>query len=170
MTEQKTKPNSRPMGHYLIIAVGGFVLGAATVALAGWALMPGMMLEVQPSRLGFEETVWTIEESIVANGWVHSGTRDMQKSLAGQGVHFPHRVKVIELCRPEYADSVLTTDRHVATLMPCAFAVYEDDDGNVMISRMNTGQMGTMLGGNIAEVMGKSVTADEKRILSSVLQ
>jgi uncharacterized protein (DUF302 family) len=132
--------------------------------------MPGMMLEVQPSRLGFDETVSAIEESIVANGWVHSGTRDMQKSLAGQGVQFPHRVKVIELCKPEYADSVLTTDRHVATLMPCAFAVYEDDDGGVMVSRMNSGLMGTMFGGNIAEVMGKSVTADEERILSGVLQ
>ena len=56
------------------------------------------------------------------------------------------------------------------TLMPCAIAVYEGDDGAVYVSGMNMGLMGKMFGGNIAEVMGGSVADDERKILSAVIQ
>jgi len=39
----------------------------------------------------------------------------------------------------------------------------------VYLSKMNTGLMGTMFGGTVAEVMGGPVAADEKAILASVL-
>jgi uncharacterized protein (DUF302 family) len=132
--------------------------------------MPGMMIHDRPSKLGFDQTVQALEESIVANGWTHSGTRDLQKSLTRQGVEFPHRVKIVELCKPEYAADVLGTDRYVATLMPCAIAVYEDENGQVRVSSMNTGLMGKMFGGNIAKVMGDSVAKDEAKILEPVLE
>ena len=48
--------------------------------------------------------------------------------------------------------------------------VYEGDDGAGHISGMNTGMMGTMMGGNIAAVMGDKVAADEKKILSAVVK
>lgn len=67
-------------------------------------------------------------------------------------------------------NSVLGTDPQVSTLMPCAFGVYAGDDGTVYISGMNTGMMGTMMGGNIAAVMGGKVAEDEKKILSAVVK
>jgi len=38
--------------------------------------------------------------------------------------------------------------------MPCTLAVYEADDGKVYISKMNTGLMGKLFGGTVAEVVG----------------
>lgn len=172
MTDQDARQSSTGKGlaKGLLIALAGFVIGAALAGFLGWSLMPGMMIHEKPSKLGFDETVSALEKSIVDNGWTHSGTRDLQKSLARQGVEFPHRVKVVELCKPEYAADVLGTDRYVATLMPCAIAVYENQAGQVMISSMNTGLMGKMFGGNIAEVMGEFVARDEARILAPVLE
>jgi len=54
--------------------------------------------------------------------------------------------------------------------MPCAWGVYKGADGRVYISGMNTALVGKMFGGTIAEVMGKSVEQDERRILQSVVK
>jgi uncharacterized protein (DUF302 family) len=160
---------SRKSGTVAVSLVVGFVMGVVVTGLAGWVAMPGMMIVTEPSRLGFDETVSTLGQAITEQGWISPGTTDMQASLAKHGYEFPHRVKIINLCHPEYASDVLTTDRHIACLMPCSIAVWEGDDANVYISKMNTGLMGKMFGGNIARVMGGQVSRDEGAILAPVL-
>jgi hypothetical protein len=50
--------------------------------------------------------------------------------------------------------------------MPCSIGVYEGDDGRVYVAKMNTGLMGKMFGGNVAQVMGGAVAEDEAKILA----
>jgi uncharacterized protein (DUF302 family) len=149
--------------------VAGLLIGAVVTGVAGWTTMPRMMIVTEQSRLGFDETISALGKAITDQGWISPGTTDMQASLAKHGQEFPHRVKIIKLCQPQYASDILTTDRHVACLMPCSIAVWEDDDGKVYISKMNTGLMGKMFGGNIAEVMGDKVARDEAVILGHVV-
>ena len=155
------------------LLIGGLVGVAVGVVLCGTAVvwaMPRMMIVTQESQLGFEETVAALEKKIPEHGWVVSTVSDMNKSMAKHGVEFGPRVKLVKLCKPEYAKSVLTTDRHVSTLMPCTFAVWEGDDGKVYLSKMNMPLMAKMFGGNIAKVMGGSVARDEHAILSGIVQ
>jgi uncharacterized protein (DUF302 family) len=77
---------------------------------------------------------------------------------------------IVELCKAEYAKDVLSTNPEVSTLIPCAWGVYEGDDGNVYITGMNMGLMGKMFGGNIAKVMGASVAKDEKQMLKDTIR
>jgi uncharacterized protein (DUF302 family) len=149
----------------LIGLVAGVLLTGAAVV---WG-MPKMMIVTQESELGFDETVAALEKGIPENGWVVSTVMDMNKSMAKHGVEFGPRVKLVKLCKPEYAKSVLTTDRHVSTLMPCTLAVWEGDDGKVHLSKMNMPLMAKMFGGNIAKVMGGSVARDERNILSGII-
>lgn len=148
----------------------GVVVGALGCAMVVVGALPKMMIVTQESRLGFDQTVAALEEAIPANGWVVSTVSDMNKSMARHGVEFGPRVKLVKLCKPEYAKSVLTTDRHVSTLMPCTVAVWEGDDGKVYLSKMNMSLMAKMFGGNIAKVMGGSVARDEHAILSGIVQ
>ena len=150
------------------IAVG-LVLGVGGTAVAGYLLMPSLMLVTQPSRLDFDQTVATIERSIEEQGWKSPGTLDLQASLHKGGVPFTSRVKIVQLCHPEHAAKVLKTDRYVSSLMPCTIAVWEDDAGQVFISKMNTGLMGKLFGGTIAEVMGGAVAREEHEILKPVV-
>ncbi len=157
-------------GRRWLIAAVMFLLGAGAMAAVGWAVMPKAMITVKESRLGFDETVAYLEEAVVDAGWTHVGTKDMQKSMVKHGVTFEKRIKVVELCKAEYAKDVLTTDRHVSALMPCRFAVWESDDGTVRVSKMNTGLMGKMFGGKIAEVMGGKVGPEEEAMLAGVVR
>lgn len=171
MSENETSEvKSRSKAGFWVGGVLGLVVGAllCTVVIVG--AMPKMMIVTQESQLGFDETVAALEEAIPAQGWVVSTVSDMNKSMAKHGVEFGPRVKLVKLCKPEYAKSVLTTDRHVSTLMPCTMAVWEGDDGKVYLSKMNMPLMAKMFGGNIAKVMGGSVARDEHAILSGIVQ
>ena len=94
----------------------------------------------------------------------------MNKSMTKQGVQHGQPVRVVELCQANYAHDVLGGNPEVSTLMPCAFGVYEGADGKVYISGMNTGLIGKMFGGKIAEVMGVKVSRDEEKILEGIIQ
>jgi uncharacterized protein (DUF302 family) len=167
-------PEKKANGHSRKSLVIGVLVGmAAGAILCGGAIlaaMPSMMIVTEESRLGFDETVSALEKSVAEHGWVVSTVMDMNKSMAKHGVEFGPRVKVVKLCNPEYAKSVLTTDRHVSTLMPCSLAVWEGDDGKVYLSKMNMGLMAKLFGGNIAEVMGEKVVKDERAMLSGIVK
>jgi uncharacterized protein (DUF302 family) len=153
-----------------VAAVIGALVGAAFCSIILFTVMPSMMIATHESPLGFDETVAALEDSIAENGWVVSTVMDLNESMAKHGVELEPRVKVVKLCKPEYAKSVLTTDRHVSTMMPCSFAVWEDDDGKVKISKMNMKLMAKMFGGNVEKVMGGKVVADERAILAKILK
>lgn len=150
--------------------VVGLVVGVILCAVSIVIIMPSMMILTEECSLGFDETVSALEKSIVENGWVISTIADMNKSMAKHGVEFTPRVKLIKLCKPEYAKSVLETDRHISTMMPCTFSVWEGDDGKVYLSKMNMGLMAKMFGGNVAKVMGGDVAREEEKMLSGLLK
>jgi len=147
----------------------GLVVGIVLTAGAVWAFMPRMMLDVRASGFSFDETVSRLQDAVAKQGWVLAGTRDMQKSLSKHGRKLNRRVKIIELCHPDYAEQVLKANRELSAMMPCAIAVYEGDDGKIYVSKMNTALMGRMFGGKVGQVMGGAVARDEKAILSRVL-
>jgi uncharacterized protein (DUF302 family) len=147
----------------------GLVAGLVVAGAGMKVVMPSMMIVTEESKLGFDETVAALETAIKEQGWASPGTMDMNASMAKHGVTFAPRVKLVQLCKAEYASEVLTSDRYVASLMPCKFAVWESDDGRVYISKMNTGLMGKLFGGTIAKVMGGSVAKDEHAMLADIV-
>jgi uncharacterized protein (DUF302 family) len=150
--------------------MAGVFLGVALTALAGWAAMPRMMLTVHQSKYpDVDTTCQELKAAIEAAGWSCPAIRDMNKSMAKQGVQHGPPVRIVELCQADYAHDILGGNPEVSTLMPCAFGVYEGADGKVYISGMNTGLMGKMFGGKIAEVMGTKVSHEEERILEGIV-
>lgn len=153
-----------------LYVVFGVILGVLLTGIVGWQSMPGMMLTTHQSRYDrVDETCLQLKAAIEESGWSNPAIRNMNLTMEKHGVTMERPVKIVELCNAEYAKEVLTTDPEVSTLMPCAWGVYEGDDGKVYITGMNMGLMGKMFGGNIARVMGGSVSMDEARMLEGVV-
>ena len=146
----------------------GVVVGMVGTALLIMKIMPSKMIVTKASDLGFDETVTALQEGISRAGWVCPVTLDFNASFAKQGVDMKPRVTIVELCKAQYAKDVLETDRYVSGIMPCSLGVWEGDDGKVYVSKMNTGLMGKLFGGNIARVIGQHVAGDEAAILSGI--
>jgi uncharacterized protein (DUF302 family) len=154
-----------------LFGIAGFVVGVLLCGVIAFTAMPSLMIVTRQSKLGFNETVAALEKRIGEHGWAIQGGQpiDMNQSMAKHGVTFKPRVKLVKLCKAEYAKDALTTDRHISTMMPCTFSVWESDDGKVYLSKMNLALMAKMFGGNIAKVMGKKVVHDEEKILRDLL-
>jgi uncharacterized protein (DUF302 family) len=153
-----------------LAGVVGFVLGILVLGLVGFSTAPEMMIVENTSPLSYEETVQTIQDAAVAEGWKIPAVHHIDESVAKAGYDVLP-VSVIELCHPGHAAKVLQDDqaRVVTSMMPCRVSVYETSDGRVVISRMNTSLVSKFFGGTVTTVMAEA-TADTEKILSAVLQ
>ncbi|MGD9612995.1 MAG: DUF302 domain-containing protein [Kiritimatiellia bacterium] len=155
---------SVPGGHPARPFALGLLFGFLAALLLVWGLMKPLMLTTHASPYGVEETCQRLKASIEANGWRCPAIRDMNAAIEKEGLSLKVPVRIVELCKADYAQDVLETNPEVSTLMPCAFGVYEQD-GRVYVTGLNTGLMGKLMGGNVARVMGGGVGPDEKKIL-----
>jgi len=157
----------KKIGLYVVVFIAGVILAG----IVFWTMMPKMMLTVNESKLGFEETVAAISESAIERGWLVPKIYDIQKSLYNKGYEDMTKVKIISLCHPHHAYSILRDDNNkkITAIMPCRIGIYETADGRVYISKMNTGLMSKMIGGTIAEVMG-GVAKEEAEMIESIIK
>ncbi len=149
----------------------GLVVGAIIVAFLMWKVMPGMMIVTKQSNLSVDEAVKKIEEEAPKYGWSVPHKYDMDSTLSEKGYKGLRKVKILSLCKPEYAYTILSRerDRKMAAAMPCRIAVYEDDRGRVFVSEMNIRLMGKMFGGVVGDVMSK-VAKEEEFILKGIVK
>lgn len=148
-------------------ALTGFVVGVlVTVAVTAIAA-PGLMIEERRSPYDVATTVQTIVTNATARGWVVPKIYDFREALARPAGPDLAPIRVVELCQRDYARELLKSGRNrfVATMMPCAIAVYEKEDGRTYVASMNVGLMGRLFGGEIRAIMGK-VAEDDKEILN----
>jgi len=122
------------------------------------------------SRLGFDETIKVLEESIASSGWKVLIIHDLQASMKKTGKEVLP-VKVFEVCNPKHSYRLLSLDdkRIYSSLMPCRFSVYEKADGKVYVSRMNSIILSKQIGGLVEEVM-TDATNETEEFLKTVLK
>ena len=154
----------------LLGGIIGFIVGVLVIGVIGFVMAPSVMITEDVSPLGYEETVQAIQDATIEQGWKVPAVHSIDKAVIAAGIDVLP-VSVIELCHPEHAGKILVDDESkvVTSMMPCRLSVYETSDGDVIISRMNTGLVSKMFGGNVARVMA-AATNDTEQILASVLQ
>jgi uncharacterized protein (DUF302 family) len=118
------------------------------------------------SSSAFNETIDQLKKAAEEKGWKVPIVHNLQESLkkAGQDV-LP--VSVIELCHPAYSGAILkdSKDRSISVLMPCRISVYQKDDGEVYISRMDPGSLsGYSFDNSTIESMSKAFNDIESLI------
>lgn len=117
------------------------------------------------SRFGFEETINKLTELVPKNEWKIIQMLDLQETMRKNGKDVLP-VKVVEMCKPDYAYQLLSEDlqRIYSNMMPCRVSVYEKSDGKIYISRMNSAMFAEQIGGVMQDVMSKAFDDVEKMI------
>ncbi|MHC4061615.1 MAG: DUF302 domain-containing protein [Planctomycetota bacterium] len=154
----------------LISALVGIIIGVVLGGALILGVLPSKMIVTAESTMGFDETVDALQKAIVDADWVVSGVLDVNKSLANKGVDLEPQVKIVQLCNPKHAKSILTGRCEVSAMMPCSFGVWTADDGKVYVSKINTGLMAELLGGDAGRIMAGEVADGEEAILSAVVK
>jgi uncharacterized protein (DUF302 family) len=146
----------------------GISIISSAIILAGCS-MGELMVHETKSPLGFEETVSAITESAERLGWVVPKVFDFQKSLLKFEQDDPGQIKVLKVCKPEYAARLLVRDesKYVSVLMPCSIAVYEKSDGYTYVAAMNMKLMSKLFDGEIGDTLS-TVAKEDRGILAFI--
>jgi uncharacterized protein (DUF302 family) len=153
----------------LVVLFFGFVLGVIATGFFMYRAMPGLMLNVRKSRLGFEETVVAVSTSAIERGWRVPKIYDLQTSLVVDNYEDMTRMKIVSLYGTDDVYRMVFRDdaKMAAALLPWRIAVYETADGSVYISRLNTGILSRFYRGSIGEVMSRA-DREEQFILEHI--
>ena len=123
------------------------------------------------SKYGFEETINQLTELVPENEWKIIQILDLQETMRKNGKDVLP-VKVVEMCKPDYAYQLLSEDsqRIYSNMMPCRVSVYEKSDGNTYISRMNSAMFAEQIGGVMQGVMSNAFDDVEKMIKGMIIE
>ena len=131
-------------------------LGELGAKLQEANLMAQMMFRVDPSSLGFDETVSSLTDSARQNGWVIPDTRDIQHEYRKAGLTDMTRCTILYFCNPQGGYKILTSsdkNKVMSVMMPIGVSVYETTGGQVEIASMNLRLMSHFFSGVIKEVL-----------------
>jgi uncharacterized protein (DUF302 family) len=146
----------------------GVILGGSLVLLVLMKAAPRILLSETESKYGFDEALVVLQEAIDKKGWKTPHVHDLKATMAKFNYEVP-RVKVFEICKPEFAYPVLSGDneRLVSNMMPCRVSVYEKSDGRVYVSLLNSGLMGRIFGGVVNQSM-QLAGKESREIITSI--
>lgn len=147
----------------------GLLVGIVLTILAIIVMLPRQMFIVHESKLGFDETVEVITNSVKENNWSMPHQYDLQATMKKHGFEV-NPVIVFSLCKPEHAHQILSDDavRNVSSLMPCRVAVYEKG-GKTYVSMLNAGLFSKFMGNKVKNVMG-AASAENIQILEPIIK
>ena len=152
-----------------VFTLAWIVTGAGLIVSGGCQSMPRQLVTLHPSKYqDIDQTCDALKAAIEAQGFSYKGTLNLNDAMAKHDVHLARQVRVVQFGRAKYAHDMLADTPEVSAFMPCAFGVYEGDDGEVHVSGMNRALMARMFGGTVADVMGKRVARDEAAIFKAL--
>lgn len=157
---------TRATRRHFVWGVAGLIVGILGTVILLASTAPGLMIAERRSPYQLEATVQAIVTNATSQGWNVSKIYDFREALARPAEPDLAPIRVVELCRPDYARELLKSgkNRFVAAMMPCAIAVYEKEDGGVYVGSVNIGLMGRLFGGEIQRTMSR-VAHDDAEIL-----
>ena len=154
----------------ILSTIAGFVLGGAAVVVAAGLSADQFMIQQTLSPAPFEDTVESIKTTVTEKGWSLPKVYRLDETMAKHGYKV-NKVAVLELCHPEHAYKILRNDDSlmVTPFMPCRISVYQRDDGEVVIARMNSGLMSNLFHRDVAQVKGLATSQVEGIIAAATL-
>ncbi len=144
-----------------------FILGALTSIVAGWLVLPKLLLNEHQSPYSVEETVEKIIQNAKAEDWNITSIQSLHQSVEKQKAGKLRPVMLINLCQANHAYNILKEDKNkiVSVMMPCTISVYQKSDGKTYIGTMNAGLLGIIFGGTVAKVMGGIVADHQQKFI-----
>jgi len=122
------------------------------------------------SKFSFHKTLSELTNAIQEGGWRLVYVHDLQETMARNNKEVLP-VKVLELCSPYHAYSILGKDewRTFSSMMPCRISIYEKTDGKTYVSQMNIELLGSAIEKEMQEIMNLSYR-EVQNFVSQILE
>ena len=81
---------------------------------------------VRPTDLTFEQACSALEAAIPQHGFGLLGSHDLGTTLRSKGIGFAEQCRIYEVCQPQQAARVLSSDMRLNMALPCRLSVYTE--------------------------------------------
>lgn len=85
------------------------------------------------SEKTIDDAVEILTKNLNEIGFGILGTLDFQKIFQSKGLEFDRKYKLLEVCNPIAAKTILDSSPELGLMLPCTIAIY-DDHGHTVIS------------------------------------
>ncbi len=127
------------------------------------------MLYEKDANGTIDEVVTKIEEAAAANQFGVLGIHDLKQKMNAKGVDFGPECRVLEICNPGKAKTVLEADMSISNALPCRISVYEKE-GMVKVSTLKPTQLLGLFGRPELEPVAKEVEEALFRIIDAACE
>lgn len=93
---------------------------------------------------------------------------DVQATLREKLDEEFRRYRILGACNPAFAHQGLTEELELGTLLPCNVVVYEADEGDVVVSAVDPGQLVGVADNPALDSIARDVKERFKRVLNSL--
>jgi uncharacterized protein (DUF302 family) len=98
------------------------------------------MYYIVESEKTFDQASTDLEAAVKRLGFGVLYVHDVRATLRGKGIAFDKQCKIFEVCNPEQAAKMLSTDMRLNMALPCRISVFTDK-GKTKIGLIKPGRM-----------------------------
>ena len=102
---------------------------------------------IRTTGLTFEQACRALESAIPLHGFGLLGSHDLGTTLRSKGLDFVEECRIFEVCQPQQAARVLSSDMRLNMALPCRLSVYTDA-GQTFMGMISPGAMLSSLSGD----------------------
>ena len=124
------------------------------------------MLYVREASGSVDEVITKLEEAAAANQFGVLGVHNLKQKMNAKGVAFGPECRIVEVCNPKKAKSVLETDMSISNALPCRISIYEEG-GKVKVSTLRPTAILGLFGRPELEPVAKEVEETMIRIIDA---
>ena len=116
-----------------------------------------------------DEIVAKIEAAAAENQFGVLGKHDLKQKMNSKGLNFEPECRILEVCNPGKAKTVLETDMAISNALPCRISVYEEA-GSIKVSTLKPTELLGLFGRPELESVAKEVEETMIRIIDASCQ
>jgi uncharacterized protein (DUF302 family) len=144
-----------------------FITAVAVQAQDGKERRP--MLYVQEADGSIDGVLKKLEEAAAANKFGVLAVHNLKQKMNAKGVEFGPECRIVEVCNPKKAKSVLETDMSISNALPCRISIYEEG-GKVKVSTLKPTAVLSLFGRPELEPVAKEVEETMIRMIDAACQ
>ena len=98
------------------------------------------MLYEKEAKGSVDEVTARVQQAAVANKFGVLGIHNLKEKMKDKGIDFGPECRILEVCNPAQAKTVLEADMSISNALPCRISVYEQS-GKIKVSMLRPTQL-----------------------------
>ena len=110
-----------------------------------------------------------LEDAVTRNKFGVLHVHDLKATMKKKGIDFPNECRIFEVCNPQKANAVLTSDMSLNMALPCRISIWEEK-GNVKIGTLNPTELLSILSdSDELKIIAREVEETIKKIIAEAV-